>query len=75
MAEQTLELGPGESKVVSFEAIPHEAKIYQVTVDGLSGSFKAVARPLSVDFNALSILDVEGVPFASVGIETTIDWV
>lgn len=37
-----MELAPGESKQVSFEAIPHEAKVYQVSVDGLIGSFKAI---------------------------------
>jgi len=42
MTEQTVELGPGESKVVSFEAIPHEARTYQVSVNGLTGSFDAI---------------------------------
>lgn len=42
MAEQVVELAPGESKQVNFEAIPHEAKTYQVSVNGLTGSFKAV---------------------------------
>lgn len=41
-AEQTVELAPGESKVVSFEAVPHEPGTYLVTVDGLQGSFRAV---------------------------------
>lgn len=42
MAEQSVTLQPGESKVVSFEAIPREAKVYQISVNGLTGSFKAV---------------------------------
>jgi len=42
MAEQTVTLQPGESKLVAFEAIPHEARQYQVSVDGLAGSFRAV---------------------------------
>lgn len=42
MAEQTVELQPSESKPVSFEAIPHEAKTYHVSVNGLSGSFIAI---------------------------------
>lgn len=42
MAEQTVELAPGESKAVSFEATPTVARIYQVSVDGLAGSFVAV---------------------------------
>ncbi|HUV56459.1 MAG TPA: hypothetical protein VMV84_04430 [Dehalococcoidales bacterium] len=47
MAEQSVTLDPGESKLVSFEAIPHEARTYQVKVDGLTGSFKAMAPPES----------------------------
>lgn len=34
-------LAAGESKAVSFEVIPYEAKVYQVSVDGLTGSFSA----------------------------------
>lgn len=45
MAEQSVTLNPGESRVVSFEAIPHEARTYQVVVDGLTGSFAATAPP------------------------------
>ena len=40
-SEQTVTLEPGESKTVSFEAIPYEAKTYQVSVNGLTGSFRA----------------------------------
>ena len=47
MTEQIVELAPGESKAVSFEAIPHEARTYQVSVDGLAGSFKVIARLLT----------------------------
>lgn len=47
-AEQTVELAPGESQQVSFEAVPHADKVYQVSVDGLSGSFKA--EPSQPDF-------------------------
>ncbi len=43
MAEQSVTLQPGESKVVSFEATPQEARSYQVSVNGLTGSFIAVA--------------------------------
>ena len=46
MTEQNVTLQPGESKLVSFEATPHEAKVYQVSVDRLSGSFKAVRKSL-----------------------------
>ena len=41
MAEQIVELNPGESKLIPFEAIPNEARTYQVSVDGLTGSFVA----------------------------------
>lgn len=41
MAEQSISLNPGESRVISFEAIPQEAKVYQVAVNGLTGSFIA----------------------------------
>lgn len=54
MAEQTVTLQPNESKLVSFEAIPHEAKTYQVSVDGLAGSFRAVAPP-PFTFSNLSV--------------------
>ncbi|GAI62920.1 unnamed protein product, partial [marine sediment metagenome] len=43
MAEQSVTLQPSESRVVSFEAIPKEAKTYQVVVNGLTGSFTALA--------------------------------
>lgn len=45
MAEQQVILEPSESSVVTFEATPHEAKTYQVSVDGLTGSFRAIAVP------------------------------
>ncbi len=41
VSKQTVELGPGESKQVSFSATPKEANTYQVSVDGLTGSFTA----------------------------------
>lgn len=48
MAEQSITLNPGESKTVSFEVIPAEARTYQVSVNGLSGSFSAVGAPPDV---------------------------
>lgn len=48
MTEQSVTLNPGESKVVSFEAVPSEAKTYQVSVNGLTGSFLAKAAPTGV---------------------------
>ncbi len=41
MAEQSVSLAPGESKVVAFEVSPSEARAYQVSVNGLTGSFVA----------------------------------
>ncbi len=48
MAEQTIELAPGESREVTFEAVPQQAKTYSVSVDGLSGSFIATKVPTTV---------------------------
>ena len=45
MAEQSVTLNPGESKVVGFEAVPSVAKTYHVEVNGLAGSFVAVPAP------------------------------
>ena len=47
MAEKSVTLNPGEGKTVSFEVVPHEAKDYQVSVNGLTGSFKAISAPPS----------------------------
>ena len=47
MAEQTITLAPGESKVVSFEVTPAIAKTYSVSVDGLTGSFTATEAPVA----------------------------
>lgn len=42
---KTITLNPGESREVSFTVIPETTKTYQVMVDGLNGSFMAVALP------------------------------
>lgn len=47
VSEQTVTLAPGESKSVSFEVTPAVAKTYQVSVDGLSGSFVATEEPVA----------------------------
>lgn len=47
MAEQTVELAPGESKTVSFGVTPTEAKSYSVSVDGLTGTFQAFEVPVA----------------------------
>jgi hypothetical protein len=43
-SEQTVTLEGWGSQVVSFQATPSEAKTYQVSVNGLTGSFTAVAE-------------------------------
>ncbi|GAJ08855.1 unnamed protein product, partial [marine sediment metagenome] len=53
MAEQSVVLQPGESKLVSFEATPTEARTYQVSVDGLTGSFAAI-QPAPAKFEYAS---------------------
>ena len=47
MAEQSVTLQPGESKTVSFAVTPSEVKDYSVTVDGLTGSFRATEAPVA----------------------------
>lgn len=47
VAEQTVTLQPGESKPISFEVTPAVAKGYSVSVDGLTGTFRAVTVPVS----------------------------
>lgn len=62
MAEQTVTLQPGESKLVNFQAIPHEARVYQVSVDGLTGSFAAIEPPVP-EFAYASDLEVRVVDY------------
>ncbi len=62
MAEQSVTLNPGESRVVSFSATPSEARTYQVLVDGLTGSFAAIA-PVGLigdlnDDGVVNVLDI-----------------
>lgn len=47
VAEQTVTLQPSESKTVSFEVTPTEPKDYNVSVNGLTGTFKAVEVPVA----------------------------
>jgi len=47
MAEQSVTLEPGESRAISFEVTPTIAKTYSVTVDGLSGTFRATTVPVA----------------------------
>lgn len=55
MAEQSVTLQPGESKVVSFEATPHEARTYQVSVNGLTGSFVAIEQLVTFSVEVYNI--------------------
>jgi len=67
MAEQSVTLQPGESKVISFEAVPHEAKTYYVSVNGLSGSFIAkVEAPPPGTANLYGIVSSNGQPLSGV---------
>ena len=42
MAEQIVELAPGESKTIAFEVVPTEIKTHSVSVDGLTGTFNVI---------------------------------
>ena len=53
MAEQNVTLAPGESRLVSFEATPQEARIYQVAVNGLAGSFRAIQAIIPWAFSSV----------------------
>lgn len=45
VSRQTVTLAINESKSVTFSGTPKEARTYQVSVNGLTGSFKAIAKP------------------------------
>jgi len=47
MAEQSVTLEPGESRTIAFEVVPDVAKTYSVSVDGLSGTFRATTVPVA----------------------------
>jgi len=50
MLEQQITLAPAESKVVSFQVTPREARTYHVSVNGLTGNFVAMLPPLDAMF-------------------------
>ena len=56
MASKEVTLTPGGSEVVTFEVTPSEARIYQVAVNGLTGSFVAIPVVPEV---VLSDLEIE----------------
>ena len=43
VSSQSVELSPNQSRWVTFTATPQEARTYQVLVNGLTGTFKAIA--------------------------------
>lgn len=47
VAEQSVTLQPGESKTVAFDITPAVVKTYSVSVDGLTGTFRAVEVPVA----------------------------
>lgn len=47
MAEQIVTLAPGESKTVSFEVTPTESGTFNVSVDGLTGTFSVTEAPMA----------------------------
>jgi len=60
MAERQITLNPGESMTVSFQVVPDMAKIYNVSVDGLYGSFTATeAAVADIRVEDLSISPAE----------------
>lgn len=55
-ATQEVSLEPGQSQNLSFQSVPTEAKTYQVTVDGLTGSFTATGGPLPGKANLYGVV-------------------
>jgi len=71
MTEQNITLVPGESRLVSFEAIPQEARTYQVSVNGLAGSFKTIVEPYhELLVGGIAITSCHGRKFIETGIDT-----
>jgi len=60
MAQKSVTLNPGESTEVAFEVTPMVAKTYQVSVDGLYGSFVATTVPTPPEYYVVMISPVEG---------------
>ncbi|GAJ01975.1 unnamed protein product, partial [marine sediment metagenome] len=72
MAERTIELAPGESSLVSFEAVPAEARSYQVLVNGLEGSFSAMPAFYSETDDLSDLTEISTSGSARVGVWTSI---
>ena len=59
MAQQSIELAPGESREIVFEVTATTARTYNVTVNGLTGSFSATAAAdLIGDLNDDGVINV-----------------
>jgi len=54
-SSQTVTLAPSQSQQINFEVTTDVAKVYQVSVDGLTGSFKAVAAAYPIVFTGATI--------------------
>lgn len=59
MAEQQVTLAPGESKLITFEVVPTTAKTYDVSVDGLYGTFSASEAAADIRVENLVISPTE----------------
>lgn len=55
VSKQTVALGSGESRSVTFDATPQQAKTYRVSVNGLTGSFSALKAPPAIGFKVTLI--------------------
>jgi len=57
--EKSITLDPGESGNVDFTVTPDLAKTYSVNVNGLAGSFTAIALPADFEVSDLVINPTE----------------
>ena len=55
MTEKSVTLAPGEIVSVSFKATAHEARTYQVSVNGLKWSFTALPATYANSYGARSM--------------------
>jgi len=69
----TVTLAPGEAKPVEFQFSPMEARVYQVSVDGLIGSFTVLEPPVAqFVVSDLVISPTEVYPGEAVSISVTV---
>ena len=61
VSSQSASLGAGASQAVTFTAMPNEARTYQVSVNGLISSFKAIILPQAeIDMPAAMTVKASG---------------